>query len=263
MEPAKKANALVPATRRLIRHVVDFGVRAIDLLFPPRCLHCDAELPAQRQPSLLCEPCCLLFGPEAWLGCRRCGALQAVESCQDYGDCLNCHDRTFHFQRVIPLGAYEDALREAVLKAKRPAYEHLATALGHLFFQRRQRELREFRPDLIVPIPMFWLRRLHRQVNSAQTIARTLAASLHLPAVGSLLVRVRNTFPQKDLSPEERARNVRGAFQVPPRRRRKVQGSRVLLVDDILTTGATCSEAAWVLKQAGAVAVVAAVLARA
>lgn len=167
MEPAKKANALVPATRRLIRHVVDFGVRAIDLLFPPRCLHCDAELPAQRQPSLLCEPCCLLFGPEAWLGCRRCGALQAVESCQDYGDCLNCHDRTFHFQRVIPLGAYEDALREAVLKAKRPAYEHLATALGHLFFQRRQRELREFRPDLIVPIPMFWLRRLHRQVNSA------------------------------------------------------------------------------------------------
>jgi predicted amidophosphoribosyltransferase len=110
---------------------------------------------------------------------------------------------------------------------------------------------------------MFWLRRLHRQVNSAQTIARTLAASLHVPAVGGLLVRVRNTFPQKDLSPEERARNVRGAFQVPRRRCRRAQGSRVLLVDDILTTGATCSEAAWVLKQAGAVAVAAAVLARA
>ena len=142
-------------------------------------------------------------------------------------------------------------------------HEHLATALGHLFSQRRQRELAEFRPDLIIPIPMFWLRRLQRQVNSAQAIARALGRSLQVPVVGGLLVRVRNTLPQKDLSPADRARNVRGAFRVPPRRRHPSQGSRVLLVDDILTTGATCSEAAWVLKQAGAVAVAAAVLARA
>lgn len=263
METVKKAPVLTSATRRLRRYALDFSVRTIDLLFPPRCLHCDAELPAQRHPSLLCDPCCLLFGPEEWLGCHRCGALTCDESCQDCVGCLNCRDTAFHFQRVIPLGAYEGALREALLKAKRPAYDHLATALGHLFFQRRQRELGEFRPDLIIPIPMFWLRRLRRQMNSPLVIARTLAASLHVPAVGSLLIRVRNTLPQKDLSPGDRARNVRGAFQAPARRRRPLQGSRVLLVDDILTTGATCSEAAWVLKQAGAIAVAAAVLARA
>jgi predicted amidophosphoribosyltransferase len=90
-----------------------------------------------------------------------------------------------------------------------------------------------------------------------------LGRRLRVPVAERLLVRTRNTLPQKDLKPPDRFRNVRGAFRVRRRQAARLRDSRILLVDDILTTGATCSEAAAVLKRSGAMAVAAAVLARA
>ena len=186
-----------------------------------------------------------------------------TESCQDCDDCPNCHDAAFHFQHAIPLGAYEGALREAVLKAKRPAYEHLATALGHLFSQRRQGiggvspRSDHSHPDVLV---------------ATSPPASEFPAG-DCPHVGEGLFKFRRWAVFWFVYATHCHRRIyrqriglatsAGPFRSRPARRRTVQGSRVLLVDDILTTGATCSEAAWVLKQAGAVAVVAAVLARA
>jgi len=110
-------------------------------------------------------------------------------------------------------------------------------------------------------VPMYWKRRLVRGTNSPEIIARSVAAGLGVKARGRLLVRCRNTLPQADLSPRHRFSNVKGAFRV--RKHRDLDGARVLLVDDILTTGATCSEAARALKKAGAAVVAAAVVARA
>jgi ComF family protein len=115
--------------------------------------------------------------------------------------------------------------------------------------------------ELIVPVPMFWARRLARGTNSPEIVADCLGRSLGVPVGRRVLCRCRNTMPQAGLLPRERFRNVRGAFRV--RAGYHLDGRRVLLVDDILTTGATCSEAAKVLKQAGATLVAAVVVARA
>jgi len=152
-------------------------------------------------------------------------------------------------------------LRRAVLTMKRPAGDSLSTVLGRLYSSERADPLASFEPDLVVPIPMHWTRRLGRGTNSAEIIAGQLARRLNLPMLRGVLVRRRNTLPQASLTPSERFRNVHGAFRLATGY--DIGGARVILVDDILTTGATCSEAAKVLKQAGAETVVAAVLARA
>jgi ComF family protein len=121
--------------------------------------------------------------------------------------------------------------------------------------------LAELRADVIVPVPMFWTRRLLRGVNSPEILAESLAGRLDLPVLRRVLVRTRNTLPQFSLPPSERFPNVRGAFRV--RRGYDLSGARVLLVDDVLTTGATSSEAARALRSAGAEAVLVAVAARA
>ena len=165
------------------------------------------------------------------------------------------------FDTAVPLGGYDGELRQAVLRMKRPSGEPLSAVMGRVLGRLRGEALEAFRPDLAMPIPMFWARRLRRGTNSAEILAESLVAVLRLPLSVGVLVRRRNTLPQADLSPRERFRNVRGAFGV--KAGYNFSGLRVLLVDDILTTGATCSEAAQVLRQVGAEAVAATVIARA
>ncbi|MGO8691173.1 MAG: ComF family protein [Thermoguttaceae bacterium] len=248
---------------RLGKRAARLGRQGIDLLCPPRCLHCEAELPPEYGEMLLCTACCEALGPANWPGCPRCGALEDADWAMSAAGCPACHNLRLRFQTVIPLGPYDGALRDAVLKTKRSYHEQMSLALGQLLLRRRERELNDFHPDLVVPIPMHWTRRFRRGINSPELLAGCLGRRLRVPVADWLLVRTRNTLPQKDLTPQDRFRNVRGAFRVRRGQRRRLQGSRVLLVDDILTTGATCSEAAAVLRRAGASAVAAAVLARA
>jgi ComF family protein len=148
-----------------------------------------------------------------------------------------------------------------VLQMKRPNSESLAAALGILLARRYQSQLRDFAPDFIVPIPMHWMRRTSRGANHAEWLARAMRRAIPRTRVVGLLLRKHNTLPQKDLGLKERFRNLRSAFGL--RAGYDLQGARILLVDDILTTGATCSSAAEVLKQAGASRVAAAVVGRA
>jgi ComF family protein len=144
---------------------------------------------------------------------------------------------------------------------KRPSHGALSVAMGRLLAQRRRERLIEVQADVVIPIPMFWRRRLGRGTNSPEVLASCLGKSLGIPVRRRVLVRHRNTLPQADLSPSRRFQNVRGAFRV--RRGDALKDARVLIVDDVLTTGATCSEAAKMLKQAGAAWVAVAVVARA
>ncbi len=144
---------------------------------------------------------------------------------------------------------------------KTPKHDALSNAMGRLLAEQRREQLAEVRAEVVVPIPMFWGRRLRRGKNCPELLAGCLARSLQIPARPTVLVRHRNTRPQSELSPSQRFKNIRGAFRV--RRPEAVRGVRVLLVDDVLTTGATCSEAARMLKEAGAVMVAVAVVARA
>ena len=165
------------------------------------------------------------------------------------------------FDAVVALGAYRNELRHAVLRMKQPEGDPLSGAVAGLLWVRRSAELTRLAADLIVPIPMHWARRFQRGTNSPERVAAVLGRRLKRPVAYRLLRWRRKTKLQSELSPKERFRNVRDAFRTA--RGRRVEGARILLIDDVLTTGATCSEAARTLKLAGASMVGAAVVARA
>jgi ComF family protein len=230
-----------------------------DLLFPPCCVCCDTEIIGGRGALPFCERCLTRLGPEVWRGCKRCGSELTEEDGEDE-PCIACCQSRLRFDDVVTLGRYHAELRDAVLRMKRPAHQAITIAVGQLLAQRRREQLAELGADLIVPVPMHWRRRLKRGKNSPDVIARCLGESLGIPVRRGILVRRKNTSPQASLTPKGRFENVRNAFRI--RRPAAVNGKRVLLVDDVLTTGATCSEAAKTLKAAGAAAVAVAVVAR-
>ncbi len=258
----RTAGSLRAASRHVRPATSWLGRACLGLVFPPRCALCDIELPPDHDEVLLCVDCCYSLGPDQWLGCPRCGAPQ-TPGADPRAICRSCQGFSLHFDTVVPLGAYDGALREAVLEMKRLSHEPLSMAMGRLLAQRRGEQLDRLHPNVILPIPMYWWRRMRRGTNSPELVAECLARRLGVRMVRRALVRRRNTLPQKDLLPRERFKNVRGAFRISRLGRVLWKGSRVLLVDDILTTGATCSEAARVLKQAGAASVAVAVLAKA
>lgn len=166
-----------------------------------------------------------------------------------------------HFDRVLRLGIYEGTLRSAVLRIKQPRERPLAMALGELVANCLGGDCAAWRPDAVVPVPMHWSRKLWRGANSPEVIGELLAKRLQVPLAGHLLVRQKRTAPQASLSVAGRRANVKGAFRV--RKHRDLDGARLLLVDDIMTTGATLNEAAKTLSRGGASSVAVAVLARA
>jgi ComF family protein len=230
------------------------------LLFPPRCACCDVELAQAAGGLSFCADCLARLAPAAWQGCRRCGA-ELIDAGPSPEHCPRCKGISLRFDAAVVLGSYHAGLGEMVLRMKQPAHHGLSQAMGRLLAERRREQLRGLGASLIVPIPMFWARWLKRGINNPDVLAGCLGRSLGIPVRRRILTKHRNTLPQAHLPPSRRFENVRGAFRV--RNAPAVRGARVLLVDDVLTTGATCSEAAKMLRGAGAASVVVAVVARA
>lgn len=234
-----------------------------DLLSPPRCVCCGVEMSSSNSREdriLLCDECRTSMFPVQWNRCRWCGG-----GIFDHEKelCLRCVQKKFtppHFDRVIPLGIYADTLRACVLRMKSPSGIKLAATIAEAYCVYREKPLEKYRPDLVVPVPMHWLHRLWRRTNSPETMARRIAHRLGVYLEVPLLIRRKRTEPQHELSRKDRFKNVRNAFAV--RKGYDLSGARVLLIDDILTTGATASEAAKVLKKAGAKEVVVGVAAK-
>jgi ComF family protein len=155
---------------------------------------------------------------------------------------------------------YDDALRKAVLSAKWSFSTAETATLSDLLFNVRHEELCDYGADLVIPIPQSWQVRLRRRFNPASVIAQVLARGLGVRADEHILRRRRNTRPQKRVPVQRRFHNQKNSFRV--RDGHVVDGRRILLVDDVVTTGATCSEAARTLRQHGAKSCRVAVLAR-
>jgi predicted amidophosphoribosyltransferase len=144
---------------------------------------------------------------------------------------------------------------------KRAEGDSLSLALGRLTWHLRSERLTALDADVVVPIPLHWRRRLVHKTNSAAVLAEVIAGQLKTPMATGLLRRRRHTPPQSELTPPQRWKNVRHAFSVRPGYH--LNEAHVVLVDDVLTTGATCSEAARELKRSGASRVTIVVAARA
>jgi len=203
----------------------------LDLIFPKRCSICGSIL--SETERAMCEKC--------------------VESARA------CTKHEAGYSATVYDGVIKDAITKFKFKGKREFSSPLSNILIN-FIENLPAEGSFHAVDVVVPVPLFHERQKERGYNQSELLAARVAQHLKLPLDGNVLVRARKTKPQFDLKREERFKNVRDAFIVP--KTEEIAGRNVLLVDDILTTGATTAECSKALKQAGAKNVVVLTLAR-
>jgi ComF family protein len=230
-----------------------------DLIFPPRCLTCGALLEVHG-PLPFCPPCTdaipFIHSPL----CLRCGAPFPGTEAEDHvcGECL-ATERPYAIARSV--GRYEETLLKAIHFFKYRGRTGIGRTLGRIMadFAGGTWDMKVF--SLVMPVPLHRKRLQERGFNQAVILAREIANRFSLPLDFMTLRREVFTAPQVDLGREDRKKNVRGAFGV--RMPEKVAGRKILLVDDVYTTGSTLTECASALMRAHAEAVVVLTLARA
>ena len=243
------AATLPTALRRL-------GRAAVDAVLPPRCLACGEIV---GEPDSLCGPCwsaITFFAPPC---CAVCG-LPFPHPMGEGAVCGDCARQQPSWDKARAVLRYDRHSRRLVLMLKHGDQTHLAGAFGRWMHRAGGEVLAG--ADLLMPVPLHWTRLLARRFNQSALLAQAIRAAAGGPPIAAdWLIRRRRTPSQGTLGPLARARNVRGAFAL--RRGRSVAGKRIVLIDDVLTTGATAEECARVLRRAGAAYVGVLVLARA
>ncbi len=239
---------------------------ALELLYPPRCAACAA--PLEHDGDLFCGGCALTLAPID-SACPRCARPSSVQL-QHPPPCLGCLQRPPRFDGAVAGYEFGGALAEAIRNLKWHHMPELAPPLGELLFRSLRRAPPEFAAvDLIVPVPLHRRRLRAREFNQAAELAAALleaARARHAPLAqvsldARALERTRDTPPQTGLDALQRRRNVHDAFRV--RVPERVREKRVLLVDDVMTTGATADACAAALSRAGAARVLVLTLGRA
>jgi ComF family protein len=230
---------------------------AVSLLYPPLCTICGGSI---RAGKYLCDQCEIkavrIFAPF----CEKCsepfeGAITSAFTC------ANCAHRKIYFDAAVAAYRGRGIVREVIHEFKYGRQIHLRHLIARWLSAALEDErLCGGRFDVIIPVPLHPTRQRERGFNQAAVLAELLGAQTSLP-VKPLLERTRYTTTQTALDRSERMENLHNAFRL--RKNADVRGLRVLLIDDVLTTGSTLNECARVLKRAGAFSVHAAMAARA
>jgi ComF family protein len=240
---------------QVLRTIFDLA----ELLWPSRCVACGAKIPvadSDAPASLFCKLCGESLLPIVSPRCPRCAL--AFEGRGPDHLCGECLAEAPAFQEAVALFQYGEAAADAVMRLKYGQMPHLAAPLGKALLHG----VRQLSPaDFVVPVPLHRKRLIHRGFNQSALLARPVARALGLPLKGNIVCRTRETVPQTGLSRDERKKNLLGAFEI--RRQRSIAGKRILLIDDVITTGATVRELSRVLVRAGAESVRVAAVARA
>ncbi|MDH7498586.1 MAG: ComF family protein, partial [Syntrophomonadaceae bacterium] len=212
----------------------------------------------------LCREPGVFWSRKPW--CEKCegnmaesrAAFPVCDRCGKYllegGDlCADCREETPPFSIARAVGPYENEFKIAIKILKFLCRRYIALRMGEMMAEVVRREPRFWPLDLVVPVPISQANLLERGFNQSEVLARYVARSLKLPRATDLLVRVKETPSQRELSRREREENLRQAFRVTEPER--VKGKSVLLVDDVYTTGSTVRECAHALLAAGAIRV--------
>lgn len=231
----------------------------LQLFFPPCCPLCATPLSGdQLRARHLCGACLDSFRLLQSPCCPRCSLPYPAHNGSDHL-CETCQREEPPFVWAASAGIFEGALRHAILRFKFAQRLDLDRPLAALLHERTAERIEAFAPDLVVAVPLHSRRLRERTYNQALLLARRMAARLRTPCPISALQRCRDTTSQQHLSRDERRRNLHSAFAAE----RIFYQRRVLLVDDVMTTGATVSGCAAALLRAGATQVAVVTLARA
>jgi competence protein ComFC len=244
-----------------INHLSSLYDAALTLVYPQACAVCGASVES-RHDGVACAGCWqatrLLIEGDGL--CWKCGAFTSAEVDREKRESIRCgRCDTGAFSNARACGFYEGALRASILSLKREA--HVARRLAQMMFELKKREPLDS-ANLIIPIPLHAERERERGFNQAALLASELARLSHLPIdEHSVVRRVHTERHRAGMDSRARRDSVAKAFAL--RHPQSVSGRRVLLVDDVFTTGATVSVCAAVLKEAGAAEVFVLTLARA
>jgi ComF family protein len=221
---------------------------ALGFLYPEVCQLCGTERATAEKGFL---------GPQCWQQvrfvvapyCQRCGLPLDGEITTPF-ECANCREMELHFSTARAAVAARGLVLEVIHRYKYQGALWFEPFLAGLLCDRAGPALRAERWDWIVPVPLHPVREAEREFNQAVQLGRRLSAATGIPLYPNLLRRVAPTHTQTRLSRAERAANVRRAFLLADQV--LLEGRRLVLVDDVLTTGATTSACAGVLRKAGA-----------
>jgi len=212
----------------------------INVVFPPVCAGCS------KVGELFCSECASLV---QWVSdpiCYSCGKPNKTI----LGLCNNCHRHPLATSLIRAAALHEDPVRRTLHQMKYEGYFALANPLGEIMMQAWSRW--QIPSDIVVPIPLHSERKRQRGYNQAELLVQAVANNLNWNSAPDVLHRHKRTAPQVGLTIDQRRHNVRGAFSA---NEDKVAGKKVLLVDDVCTTGSTLDSAARVLLEAGAFSV--------
>ena len=227
-----------------------------DTIFPPLCPACAAPVGAVGH---LCADCWATLTFLDGAACATCGLPFEIEVGAD-SQCGACLAEPPAFERARAVLRYDAAARGVILAFKHGDRLDMAPTFGQWLARVSRTSLGEV--DAVAPVPLHRWRLITRRYNQAAVLAAALARDLGVPHLPDLLARRRATPSQGGLDRAARRANVAGAFAVRERRQAAIKGRRVLLVDDVMTTGATVNACAKTLLRQGAASVAVAVLAR-
>jgi ComF family protein len=230
---------------------------AVSLLYPPVCTICGKNI---RVKEYLCDQCQTKVTRIVAPFCQKCS--EPFEgSINTAFTCANCAHRSIHFNTAVAAYRGRGIVRDVIHEFKYNRQIHLRHLVARWLRAALDDErLRDCQFDVIVPVPLHPARQRERGFNQASLLADLLSAHTSIPC-SPQLKRIRYTTTQTALDRSERMENLHNAFRL--RKNADVRGLRVLLVDDVLTTGSTLNECARILKRAGAISVHAATAARA
>lgn len=253
---------------KAVRNAIGASVRGLaealaSVLFPAPCRIC-AEMLDSASRIPVCSTCLASLRSYSGPQCARCGrpiVSQAVTQLDSEALCLLCRRDVYDFEFARSYGAYTDAMAAAVILLKYQQVTPLAGWFANNLHEVAKAHLTLREVDVVIPVPQHSTRQRERGYNHAELIARPLARSLGLPCRSFLLLRNRPRPEKLRLTVHERWSTVRGAYGV--RQGARVDNLRVLLVDDVFTTGATLDSCSRALRRAGAAYVAALTVARA
>ena len=226
----------------------------LDVLYPPHCPICDG---VRLSDEPVCCPSCaakVSFISEPY--CLCCGRPLSRDE-REF--CYDCSKRSRSYSGGISLAVYEGLWKDSILRFKFHKREEYASWYAEQMIHRFEDRLRNLRADTILPVPMHPRKVRKRGYNQAASFAKELAECLSVPVLEGVLIRARKTEPQKGLNDVARLQNLLSAFAIKEEKlaewKKDHPFERVILVDDIYTTGSTMEACARLLKKAGAGAV--------
>ena len=220
----------------------------LGFLYPETCQLC-GEQHATAREGFVCRRCWTQVRFIRPPFCERCGLPYPGDLTAPF-ECTNCREMELHFSSARSAVVARGIVREAIHRYKYQRALWFEPFLADLLIREAKPALCEQHWDFIVPVPLHSVKRREREFNQAERLANHLSAATRIPLNTGLLRRVSPTMTQTKLARPQRAENMRGAFAVRPGLR--LDGERVVLVDDVFTTGATTSACAKALHQAGA-----------